>query len=410
MTATCQGPPRPVDLTDPVTFADGSYLEVLGWLREHHPVYWHPERNGPGFWALTRYQDVARAYADTGTFSSRYGMRLSSSPNAVAGATQQMLVVSDPPEHTLIRKVVTRALSAACSDRLEADIERLAGHMLAQAVDARECDLVEAVANRLPNHVICSLMGVPREDWDYIGHLTADGLDSIDPNLRASANGDVFLYFSELLRERRARSGGDVISALLAELDHAGPVGARRQLTDVEVVLNCSGLLTGANETTRSALAGGALALASHPDQWRAVRASPEVVPRAVEEILRWTTPGVHVLRTVTEDVSFAGTALRAGDQVTLWNASANRDRSVFTEPDCFLVNRKPNPHLAFGHGRHACVGARLARLELSAFLRCLTGKVSALYLVGAPTWTGSNFVRRPITLPLSLSPSAASG
>jgi cytochrome P450 len=187
--------------------------------------------------------------------------------------------------------------------------------------------------------------------------------------------------------------------------------GQDRLLTDEEIVFNCNGVLAGANETTRYSTAGGVLALAENPDQWRALRAGGEAaIPAAVEEILRWTVPGVHVLRTATRPATVGGVPIGVGDRVTIWNVSANRDEAVFADADRFLVDRSPNRHITFGAGRHLCLGARLARLELAAFLSELLDRVEKIELRGKPRYNASNFTWGLRELPLRLVPKTERG
>lgn len=386
------------DLTDPALFADDSFMDVFAHLRQHDPVSFHPQAGGPGFWVVTRHPDIQRVYTDAGTYASHWGMRLDNTPQAVAAVAGRMMTVSDPPQHTRVRRVVAAAFSARRLDYMAGVIETTVEHLMDQLLSAGDGDFMRRFARHLPTHAICAMMGLPADDWEMIGSLASDGLASADNDVRLSANADIFMYFSDVLEERKAAPGQDLISVLLSESAASGA-----QLTDEEIVVNLSGILTGANETTRYVLGGSMLAFAGHPAQWNLLKRSDGVFGRAIEELLRWTTPGLHVLRTVTSDTELAGVALRAGDRVTVWNCSGNRDADVFSEPDQFVIDRESNPHLSFGYGRHLCVGARLARMELEAFLKVLTRRVEAIELAGQVEWSTSNFARGPVHVPLRL-------
>ncbi|WP_409492237.1 cytochrome P450 [Amycolatopsis sp. cmx-11-12] len=402
---TASGEAMTVDLKDPDLFARDEAGPVLRWLRANAPVYWHGEPDGGGFWALTRYRDIVGVYADDQTFSSRFGMRLDSDPAAVEQVSQRMLIVSDPPDHTALKRVFSGAFGPAEMPRFRQRVEQVVRETLREALTAGEIDFVDVVAKRIPNYVVCDLMGVPRQDWEWLGGVTSDAFDSDSEADRAGAHAEIFLYFSELLAERRRNPGDDFVSKIAAASRTAGPDGGRRPLTDEEIVFNCNGVLAGANETTRYSAAGAILAFIENPEQWQRIRAdgSEATLSTAVEEVLRWTTPGVHALRTATKDTRIAGTPIRAGDRVALWNASANRDEEVFERPDEFVITRSPNRHLAFGHGRHLCLGARLARLELSVFLAELRTQVARLELTGRPERTPSNFTWGLRTLPVRI-------
>jgi cytochrome P450 len=395
----------PVDLTDPALFSGNGFWAALAWLRANDPVHWHEEEDGPGFWAVTRYDDVVAAYTDHETFSSRFGMRLGGNAEAVAAVSQRMMIVSDPPDHTQLKRVLAREFGPSEMPRLEPLVRRAAADVVAQAVEAGEVDMLDMV-KLLPNYVVCAVMDLPRADWAWVGRTTTDAFEGEDELVRAGAHGEIFLYFEELLHERRGGDKDDFISRVArARRDTAGdPEG--RLLSDEEIVFNLNGVLAGANETTRYSAAGGVLGLIEHPAQWRALRAGGEAaVPDAVEEILRWTVPGVHALRTATRPATVGGRAIAAGDRVTLWNASANRDESVFGDGDAFRLDRSPNRHISFGAGRHLCLGARLARMELAAFLTELTARAGALELTGEPVYNASNFTWGLNHLPVRLTP-----
>lgn len=390
-----------IDLLSPGVFAGHRFLDRLAAVRERPGLTWHPEPDGPGFWVAARYDDVQAVLSDPGTFSSRAGIRLGGSGEAADLVADRMMVVSDPPRHGRIRRVVGAPFTPAAlrqwHDRIVAGVTDLVDEVVAaDAGGPLVRDAVGDLAQRLPNQVICAMMNLPRADWPLIGRLTTDGLDSPDPIDRLDANAEIFGYFADLIAERRARPGDDLISALLA---------ADGDLTDDELILNCSGVLTGASETVRYAAAGALLVFGDRPELWTALRAAPELLPTTVEEILRWTSPGLHALRTVTRPVTVAGTVLHPGDRVTAWICSANRDPTVFPDPDTFRPDRTPNKHLAFGWGPHVCVGARVARLELTALLTALIRRVRVIAPAGEPVWGAGNFIHGLTRLPVRLSP-----
>jgi cytochrome P450 len=394
-----------IDLTEPALFARNDFWPVLAWLRENDPVHWHEQGDGSGFWVISRYHDIVAVYLDPGSFSSRYGMRLGSSAEAVSAVSQRMMIVSDPPEHTQLKRVLARAFAPAEVPEMDRLARQTARDVVADAVRAGEVDVVE-VAKLLPNHVICAMMGLPRSDWAWIGQTMTEAFEGPDEQSRSGAHGEIFLYFDELLRERRDGDGDDFISRVARDHRATDAPGARRLLTDEEIIVNLNGVLAGANETTRYSAAGGVLALAENPGQWRELRAAGDTaIPAAGEEVLRWTVPDVHAMRTATRDAIIGGQRIGAGDRVTLWNVSANRDESVFTEAERFLVTRSPNRHMTFGAGHHLCIGARLARLELTAFLHELVRQVETIELIGEPRYNASNFTWGLIHLPVRLVP-----
>jgi cytochrome P450 len=342
---------------------------------------------------VTRYDDIVAAYSDHDTFSSRFGMRLGSSAEAVAAVSQRMLIVSDPPDHTHIKRVLAREFGPSEMPRLERIVRSVAHDVLAEAVEAEEVDFLD-VAKLLPNYVVCAVMDLPRGDWAWVGRTTTEAFEGADELRRAGAHGEIFLYFEELLHERRGTDRDDFISRVARARRDTDRPGQDRLLTDEEIVFNLNGVLAGANETTRYSTAGGTLALIDAPEQWRSLRdGGGAAVPDAVEEVLRWTVPGVHALRTATRPGIVGGQVIAVGERITLWNVSANRDESVFGgDAESFRIDRSPNRHITFGSGRHLCLGARLARLELGAFLSELADQVGELELMGEPAYNASNF------------------
>ncbi len=395
-----------VDLTDGQLFARNAFWPVLTWLREHDPVHRHQLPDGSSFWAVTRHADVTAVYADHETYSSRFGMRLDSNASAVSAVSQRMLIVSDPPDHTQLKRVLSRFFGPAELPGLEALVASVIPRVIEDAMRTGETEFIE-VAKRIPNYVVCALMAVPRSDWDWVGAVTTAAFEGSTEQERSGAHSEIFLFFTELLDERRRRPGVDLISQLIAARRDAD--GGARPLSDEEIVFNANGILAGANETTRYSAAAAVLALVENPDQWRLLRESgPELIPSATEEVLRWSTPGVHAMRTAMHPGTIGGVPIEPGDRVTLWNSSANRDPAVFAEPDRFLLDRSPNRHVAFGAGRHLCLGARLAKLELGLFLSELRARVAGLRLVGEPIYNASNFTWGLCSLPVELRPDRA--
>lgn len=396
-----------IDLLDPGPFARNDFWSTFAWLRANSPVHWHPEPGGTGFWVLSRHRDIVRAYADSETFSSARGMRLGSDPAAVAAVSQRMLIVSDAPRHTHLKRALNQAFGPDRMPRIEKLVEEVVAELAGEAVEQGELDFID-LAKELPNRVVCALMGIPRADWAWIGALTTDAFDSPDKATRSSAHSEIFLYFIELLQQRRARPGDDLISEIAHDTEVSERDGAHRPLTDEEIVFNCNGVLSGANETTRYSSAGAVHMFARHPGQWELLRRlGPSGTDPAVEEILRWTTPGAHALRTAARDTEIAGVPIAEGDRVTLWNVSANRDEEVFADPDRFLVDRAPNRHVAFGHGRHLCLGARLARFELGVLLAELLTRVDGFEQTGPALFNSSNFTWGIKSLPVRVRPLA---
>ena len=385
------------DLTDLDNFADGFPHDVFATHRRAAPVLWHEPTvhtpDGEGFWSVATHAETLQVTHDPATFSSERGGHRERAgtilpDQAIAGEVLNMM---DDPRHARIRRLVSVGLTPKAVGDLEANLRARLRVVLADLPD--ECDAV-AVVRELPLEAIALLMGVPAADRHQVGDWVDHSFDFKDRDYLestdevAAAHVAMFEYGRALIAEKRRRPGDDMLSVVVhARLDDEDPP----QLTDSELQLFFSLVFSAGAETTRSAAAGGLLALADRPDQWAALHADPTLTSSAVEEIVRWTSPAAYNRRTATSDTDLGGHAVRAGEKVVFWEASANRDERVFPDAMTFDVRRDPNPHLGFGHGLHFCLGASLARLELRLTLEELTRQVETLEPAGAPEWTRSN-------------------
>lgn len=392
------------DLTDPATFANDRFIETLARLRQDEPVHFHTQIEGPGFWVVTRHADVSYVYANADLFSSRLGMRLGGDADAVKAVSDRMLIVTDNPEHARVRHLVGSAFTPPVIRTLDMHVKAVVRELMDTVIALGPRDFVASVARPLATYVICAFMDLPRTDWEWISRLTTEGLDSDNDDDRLAANTDLFMYFTEIIEQRRGHPGSDLISIVTRAAAASAMTGAPG-FSDLDVIINLVGILIGANETTRYAVAGGLVAFTEHPDQWALLQRDPDLVASTVEEILRWVSPAVHAMRTVTQQTRLGGRILAASDRVAVWSHAANRDPAVFAAPNVFNIARKPNQHLSFGNGRHVCVAARLARMEIAAFLRELRIRVQHIRLVEPVVWSSSNFTRGPLKAVVELQP-----
>ncbi len=398
-----------IDLTDLDLFLHGDPHLAFAQLRREAPVYWH-ERNQRGFWAITRYEDALRVYHDPGTFSSERGISLQFD-NVIpdqAGAGM-MMILTDPPRHNKIRQVVSRRFTPRAINAYAPEVRKICDEIIDSVIEHGQCDFVLDVAGKLPTAAICEMLGIPAEFRDQMYALGNMSIGTQDPEYNQgrsametgrAAQAEFFSYFARLIDERRKNPGSDLISAFtLGDVD-----GTR--LTDLEILFNCFLLIIGGQETTRNATSGGILAVINHPVQRTRLRDDPSILPTAIEEFLRWTTPVTHILRTARKDTELRGEKIREGDKIVVWNASANRDEAVFQAADVFDVARTPNDHLAFGHGEHFCIGSHLARLEMRVMVDQVMRRMRDLELAGTPERLRSNFVAGIKHMPVRFTPS----
>ena len=451
---------RRQSIIDPDTYVRGVPYDVLSELRRESPVVWLDEPAvdnwpaGPGGWVVLRHADVKEVLRRPQAFSSQLGatqIRDPATPEALAYVRRMMLNL-DPPEHSRLRGLLNRAFTPRAVARLEARIARWA-HELVEAVAAdRECDFAKVAAD-LPLLTLAEVFGVPAEDrwllfdWSnrVIGYQDPDYKASSvvtvgsgvgaggggggagrptemaeralalrptpdvdgrmpDPRTRAGMP-DLYAYAHELGQYKRKHPGEDVMSNLMGEVRPAspGPPGvAPGGRVDLEEFENLFWLFSVAgNETLRNGIPGGMVALTTHPDAQRRLRADPTLLPSAVEEMLRWWTPVMHFRRTATVDTELAGTKIRAGEKVVVWFSSANRDPETFPDPDAFDPARSPNDHLSFGHGPHFCLGAHLARVQMRAIFSAVVDLLGEVEPAGDPVRLRSNFQNGIKSLPV---------
>ncbi len=392
-------PPMKINLTDPGLYSRGDPYAVWRWLREHDPVHWHPPGLLPGFWVLTKYDDVRAVYRDPATFSSAGGILLRPEIHGADPGGGRTLALTDPPYHRQLRALVDDWFAPRAIRLIEAEMRQVAHDVVVRALERESCDFVTEIAARIPLYVICKMMGMPREDWERLFTLTNDAFGATDATTRRLAHFDILQYFEGLVTERAKSPADDLVSVLVtAEIDG-------RKLSLDELILNCDNLLVGGTENTRIAASGGMLAFLQFPDQWQTLSVEPTLLPAAVEEVLRWTSTATHIMRTATRPVTLHGRRIEAGERVTLWNPSANRDESVFDDPDRFMVRRKPNRHLSLGAGEHVCLGGTLGRAELRLLYDELLRSTARIELEGTPVMLSSIVVNGLEHLPLKLIP-----
>jgi cytochrome P450 len=427
---------------DPSTYVGGVPFEALAQLRRETPVVWVAEipvlgwPAGPGFWLVLRHGDVESVLKRPHLFSSALGatqIRDPATPQAL-GYVRKMMLNMDPPDHPRLRRLLSRSFTPRAVSRLE---DRIRGH--ARAICDRvfagpggECDFAKDVAADLPLLTLADVLGVPEQDrgllfdWSnrVIGYQDPDYASSAefdhaagtplarealalrprpdeegripDPRTREGMP-DLYAYAHLLAEEKRRRPGDDVMSTLLAQVDDDGGQVSVAEFENMFWLFAVAG-----NETLRNGLPGGCIALLADTETQDDLRADPALIPTAVEEMLRWWTPVMTFRRTATSDCELGGQRIGEGDKVVVSFTSANRDEAVFADPGRFDPRRQPNPHLAFGHGPHFCLGAHLARTQMRALFTEVLARTSSLGYAGQPSFLRSNFQRGVKRLPVT--------
>jgi len=414
MSTTVGGLPG-VDLLDHDLFADHEPWEVFERLQREAPVYFHPEPDGRGFWALTKYADVQAVLKDPKTFSSEVGgaAMIEDLPEDVLAARRNFLEF-DPPKHGRYRRLISKNFTPGAVGAYEEWLQNLVAERLDRALALGEFDLVHELAAPIPIRVLGEILGLPEEtlpdlirlgdrllvdtDPEYVGeHAYAGELDEHRFKPFGSPWADELCALGRAYyADRRACPRDDVLTKIaVAEVDG-------RPLTPGELDNMFALMIVAGNETTRQAISLGTLALCEQPEQYDRLRADPSLIPSAVDELLRHRAPVWFFRRTTTRDVTVRGVDIPAGDKVVVWFAAANRDPEKYPDPHRVDVGRDAHDHLTFGRGGpHHCLGVHLAKLELKVYLEQLVQRVARVELAGEPVRQRSNFTNGLKRLPV---------
>lgn len=384
------------DLTDLDNFAGGFPHDLFEAHRREAPVCWHEPTehtpDGEGFWSVATYAETLAVLRDPDTYSSVTGGTRPFGGTllqdlSVAG---QVLNMMDDPRHAQIRRLVSSGLTPRMITRVTEDLRARARTLLDAVEPGVALDFLVDVAAELPMQMICILLGVPESERHWLfeaiepqfdfGGARSAAVGQLTPE---EAGSRMYEYGMQLIAAKRAEPGDDMLSVVANASD--------AEMSDLELYLFFSLLFSAGAETTRNSVAGGLVALVEHPGQLRRLQREPALLPSAIEEMVRWTTPSPSKRRTATRAVTLGGCHIEAGQKVQIWEGSANRDPAVFQDPDVFDIARKPNAHLGFGHGVHYCLGANLARLELRVLFEELLPRFRTARLVAPVEWTRSN-------------------
>jgi len=405
-----------INLLDRDRFTQGVPHEWFTYLRANAPVYKHPEPDGPGFWVITKYDDVVTVGRDGATYSSdqkRGGVvGLEEMPEMQDfGEGGRLMLTMDAPEHTRYRKLVNRGFTPRQMRMLEPHIRDLTAKILDEVIEQGGCDYVVDVAAELPLQVIAEMLGVPLEDRHKLFEWSNRMVGSEDPEYQVSeelvqtAQIEMFMYANELAAQRRNEPRDDIITALLnAEVE-----GDR--LSEMDFNLFFLLISVAGNETTRNSISHGIKAFCDFPDQYQLLVDDPTRAPSATEEIVRWASPVMYFRRNVTRDTELRGQEIKAGDKVSIWYISANRDEDVFDRPFEFDILRDPNEHVGFGGGGpHHCLGANLARMEINVLLEEMAKRVPKIERTGDAEPLRSNFIAGIKHMPVQYPPGKRAG
>ncbi len=395
-----------VDLTDAELYRHGFPHDLFTTLRREAPVRWQafpedfPGSHEGGFWVLSRHEDVQMVSREPELFRSFDGPSLNGPPE-IRG---NMLVSMDGRDHLRQRRLINAGFTPRMVRQLDENTRHRAVSIIDAALELGRCDFVRDVAYQLPMHVIADIVGIPLDDRAWLFSRTTDFLQAGDATYpvtrqeQLQIQAEMFEYAQQLGRAKRSDPKDDVWT-ILSTVEIEDDEGGRTALSEIELDLFFLLLTVAGSETTRNALSLGLLTLLDHPDEVRSLRQDPTAIPAAVEEILRWSSPVSYFARRATRDTEIRGVPIEAGDRVTLWYPSANRDEDVFDEPFRFDIRRTPNPHVAFGgSGPHFCLGANLARREMIILFEELFARTAEIDVLGPPSYSTLG-IENPILL-----------
>jgi cytochrome P450 len=393
-----------IDLSDHDAFLARVPHEWFATLRRESPVYFNPEKDGPGFYAVTRYADIREVHRHVEVYSSELGGTSLEDLEPDQIEARKSMLDMDPPRHDELRGLIARRFTPRAVQVWQDAVRTVTDRVLDAALEQEELDFVAEISSEIPMQVFAEILGVPQSERRYIIDLGDRLLGNQDPEyavpsddshrllpFSSPAAKEMFEFGRKMAAARRKHPSDDIVTQLAFE-----PLTQRE--FDVYFVL----LATAGNETTRHTITHGLLALLEHPDQLARLREDPSLYTTVADEMLRWATPVHHFRRTTACDTELAGTPIPAGAKVTTWFVSGNRDEEVFEHPDRFDVGRSPNKHMAFGPGGiHHCMGAHLARMEVRIAFEELLQRVTEIELTAEPERLRSNFFNGIKRLPV---------
>jgi linalool 8-monooxygenase len=400
------------DLKDPDLYMRDEHHEVFRKLRAEEPVYWNPEADAAGFWAITRYDDIEAISKNPALFSSAKnngGHRIFNENEIDGNDTDASMISMDPPEHAAYRRMVTPGFVPKRITGMEERIRSRVTRLLDNLPKTGEAEFISAVAAALPIEVLAELFGVPQSDGAKLFEWSNATVGEDDPELRVS---DEYMrhcvmemagYAAGLWQQRLEKPGEDLISMLA----HSKPGGEAMSFpTYIGTFIL---LVVAGNETTRNSISGGLLALSQNPQERQKLLEDPSLIPSAVQEIVRWVSPVLHMRRTATADTEIRGRKIARGDKVVMWYASANRDEAAFDDPCRFDVARYTRSdvptQLGFGAGQHFCLGSRLAELQLKILFEELLRRFPDIHVSGPIRRLRSNFISGIKEMPVRYTP-----
>jgi cholest-4-en-3-one 26-monooxygenase len=403
-----------IDLCDPGNFVAGVPFEWFAQLRKEAPVHWHRDPQGfaDGFWSVTRFDDCVGVNRDYEHFSSARKATLFHDFDEEFLEQQRMMMLNmDPPLHTRYRRLVNKGFTPRMIRDLEANVVVSTESILDAVCESGSADFVEQISAELPLRVIADLMGIPQEDRHLVFDWSNRMIGADDPEYQVSAEAsgqaamELFAYADQLCEQKRLDPHTDLFS-ILTQAEIEGDSLSQLELDLFFLLLSVAG-----NETTRNLISGAMVAFFDNPDQWERLRSDRSLRPSAIEEMLRYVSPVMHFRRQATTDVMIGDQKVTEGDKVVFWHISANRDETVFADPDRFDVGRMPNNHMAFGGGGpHFCLGANLARMEIRVMFDRLLDRMPDIHLDGEVQRLRSNFINGIKHIPVAFSPSAPVG
>jgi cholest-4-en-3-one 26-monooxygenase len=399
---------RGFNLVHPADYAAHGYPhEAWTRLRHEDPVAWIEQPNGIPYWAITRHRDIIEISTQPDAFLNGPRLVISHEAEQRMDEFPPTLIQMDPPRHRVFRKLINHRFKPQALRRIHADIERIGKEIVDDLVQDEfgECDFVRAVSAPLPIAVIAWLLGVPRSDWNLLFDWTNKIIGSGDPEFQEAGKSpaessratmvELFTYFAKMLEEKK-RNPADDLATLFTQMEVGG-----EKLPLMDQLAWCLIIVVAGNETTRNGTTGGMLAFVEHQDELRKLQRDPSLLPSAVEEVVRWTSPIIHFGRTATRDYELRGKRIREGEALALFYPSANRDEEVFEEPFAFRIDRRPNRHVGFGVGEHFCLGSHLARLEIQVAYRYLLPRIDEIELAGPVDRLHSSLVGGVKRLPI---------